>query len=857
MKRRIISFGAAFVFLFSMFSFSQFVQAENNETDFLNYEDSQGFTSFENENNTTGCCSRGFSVEDLLAFDPNTFEEQEPFAFDENCFHSVLYDFDNQTMTVNGVYEQNTVLALLEDIAYYAPNHFAIILKNGEKVTGGYLEEGMIVRVYHGNQLAGEYVIPQLLEPYPDPLASGQENLTTMSTTSSHGFTLPIDNIILSEHPTGNISRGLFFSSEHKGIDIATGPNHPVINGATIRCVKNGTVYKVVNSNGTDSWGTYVKINHGNGIMTLYGHMQYNSAAYAAGSSGQSVSQGTSIGRVGNTGKVSPMPTPSNPTAGSHLHFEVYLNGTRVDPLPYLQGAGNSGGSSTPAVSDGSYIAYGGHVYRVVGGAPVYVGSWANVGGTHSYTNVSAAVFNTLRQYPKDGTFVRDKTGKVYRFAGGAPIYVTDSNNLEVFGPSIYIVDSVALNTNTNVTPWNHVRKYPADGTYVQTKAGQVFRFVGGAPTYVSSWSNVGSPVVTPTVVDKNTLNSPAACAFGHVLQYPKDGVFVKDKTGKVYRFAGGAPIYVTDSNNLEKFGPNIYMVDSLALSTNSNTAPWNHVRKYPADGTFVQTKSGQIFRFAGGAPIFVSSWESVNSSALTPTVVDKNTINSPAACAFGHILQYPKDGTFVKTKDNHIFRFAGGAPIFVDSWDNVGGEANATLVDKDTLNQPDLSAPFNHVRRFSADGTLVRTISGKLFEFTNEIPVYQSTGENTTATLVSETGLLGNHFASAYELTLVSGETTAIDGCLGLASYSKFYKFTAPAAGTYTLGTSSCTGTLRGELYDANQTLLTQDSNGGTNGNFLLTYLFTEGETYFIKVQNSSSAASQTGSYTLNITAA
>ena len=172
-------------------------------------------------------------------------------------------------------------------------------------------------------------------------------------------------------------------------------------------------------------------------------------------------------------------------------------------------------------------------------------------------------------------------------------------------------------------------------------------------------------------------------------------------------------------------------------------------------------------------------------------------------------------------------------------------------------MNQPDLSAPFNHVRRFSADGTLVRTISGKLFEFTNEIPVYQSTGENTTATLVSETGLLGNHFASAYELTLVSGETTAIDGCLGLASYSKFYKFTAPAAGTYTLGTSSCTGTLCGELYDANQTLLTQDSNGGTNGNFLLTYLFTEGETYFIKVQNSSSAASQTGSYTLNITAA
>ena len=691
-----------------------------------------------------------------------------------------------------------------------------------------------------------------------NPHSQETTNAINAVTANSYNFILPIDNIVLKANPNGNITPVRFFGSGHKGIDIATGPNHSVIDGATIRATRSGTVMYAnfhTNSDGTKGYGNLVVIDHGsiNGttLSTWYAHMKFTPAV----SAGQTVTQGQIIGYVGSTGN----------STRPHLHFEVRTgtggmwSRTPVDPLPYLQGAGNSGGSSTPAVSDGSYIAYGGHVYRVVGGAPIYVNSWSNVGGTHSYTNVSAAVFNTLRQYPKDGTFVRDKTGKVYRFAGDAPIYVTDSNNLEVFGPSIYMVDSVALNTNTNVTPWNHVRKYPADGTYVQTKAGQVFRFVGGAPTYVSSWSNVGSPALTPTIVDKNVINSPSTHAFGHMLQYPKDGTIVQNKNGLVYRFAGGSPLYVSNWNNLENSAQNTYptTVDNTSLHTSATGAPWNHVRKYPADGTFVQTKSGQIFRFAGGAPIFVSSWESVNSSALTPTVVDKNAINHPGDYAHGHILQYPKDGTFVKTKDNRIFRFAGGAPIFVDSWDNVGGEANATLVDKDTLNQPDLSAPFNHVRRFSADGTLVRTISGKLFEFTNEIPVYQSTGENTTATLVSETGLLGNHFASAYELTLVSGETTAIDGCLGLASYSKFYKFTAPAAGTYTLGTSSCTGTLCGELYDANQTLLTQDSNGGTGGNFLLTYLFTEGETYFIKVQNSSSAASQTGSYTLNITAA
>jgi len=105
----------------------------------------------------------------------------------------------------------------------------------------------------------------------------------------------------------GNRSRGF-----HEGLDLGG------TTGAPIYAADGGTVSF---AGWSDGYGKLVKINHGNGYVTYYAHLDSISVY-----NGQKVAKGGMIGRLGNTGR----------STGPHLHFEIRLNGRALNPLNYI-----------------------------------------------------------------------------------------------------------------------------------------------------------------------------------------------------------------------------------------------------------------------------------------------------------------------------------------------------------------------------------------------------------------------------------------------------------------------------------------------------------------------------------------
>lgn len=104
------------------------------------------------------------------------------------------------------------------------------------------------------------------------------------------------------------------FSWYHPGLDVAN-PSGP-----TVVAADSGRVIFA----GWDStgYGYMVLVDHGNGYRTRYGHLSQIMVI-----SGQTIGRGQAVGRMGNTGH----------STGTHLHFEIYQNGVRVNPLNFLR----------------------------------------------------------------------------------------------------------------------------------------------------------------------------------------------------------------------------------------------------------------------------------------------------------------------------------------------------------------------------------------------------------------------------------------------------------------------------------------------------------------------------------------
>nr|WP_238339530.1 M23 family metallopeptidase [Novosphingobium ginsenosidimutans] len=112
----------------------------------------------------------------------------------------------------------------------------------------------------------------------------------------------------------------------HKGIDLSSPIGTPIY--ATADAV-------VTRADWFSSYGLFISLDHGAQLETRYGHLSRLNVA-----EGQVVKKGDLIGYVGSTGR----------STGPHLHYEVRIAGTAVNPVPYMQGDAWTG---TLAAKDG------------------------------------------------------------------------------------------------------------------------------------------------------------------------------------------------------------------------------------------------------------------------------------------------------------------------------------------------------------------------------------------------------------------------------------------------------------------------------------------------------------------------
>lgn len=202
----------------------------------------------------------------------------------------------------------------LDDGVNYTSTLLNQIYNKIDSALGSITSPSVIKSIYKLSTYCTYYTLTSSSDTYWWPVGSSNETApniyggepTALSVTSPFGMRL---------HPVYGTYK------MHTGIDIGATCSSNLI------AVKSGTVSATLGSctgsnNGCGGgYGNYVIVDHGDGVQSFYGHMSSVSVSV-----GETVTQGQRVGLSGTTGT----------STGCHLHFEIRLNGTQVDPLEYI-----------------------------------------------------------------------------------------------------------------------------------------------------------------------------------------------------------------------------------------------------------------------------------------------------------------------------------------------------------------------------------------------------------------------------------------------------------------------------------------------------------------------------------------
>ena len=217
---------------------------------------------------------------------------------------------------------------------------------------------------------------------------------------------------------------GMRFHPKHKTMMMHNGVDIGAPIGSPVFAAKSGTVKYATQVGG---YGNAIQLDHGNGVTTLYGHLdKYGVKA------GQKVQGGQKIAESGNTGV----------SSGPHLHFEIAKNGVRDNPVKHLKFTGKTvmgknGYSRAPTKGE---IGYGGGTAD--GGSSMVKGlaDFGQVASQHAAAKES-------KYTPPAMPFVPPQLNSV--FSGGATIETTSAQvqSPRLLSPSISLVSESVFYT--------------------------------------------------------------------------------------------------------------------------------------------------------------------------------------------------------------------------------------------------------------------------------------------------------------------------------------------------------------------------------------------------------------------------
>lgn len=187
-----------------------------------------------------------------------------------------------------------------------------------------------------------------------------------------------------------------------------------------------------------------------------------------------------------------------------------------------------------------------------------------------------------------------------------------------------------------------------------------------------------------------------AASSLNSLPWFPAEGSFIRGaQRGEVFRIAGGSPLYVSTYTAFGGAQPTV-TVDQVAIDRAGSGSYYNHLRAKPPEGTYLRgAQRGEVYRVAGGAPVYISSWANVGGTKPTMTVDQVAIDLAGTAARHSHLRHKPVTGAYLQAHTTkRVYKMSGGIAYYVSSWTQVGGPKPVTWVDQEAVTRAGTPSP-------------------------------------------------------------------------------------------------------------------------------------------------------------------